>query len=89
MEEAFSLSEGGAAALGRALRELLAAMPEEGDAELDTLIAECDALRFAPAAGRRDAGEGGGPGVPPALRERARRLIEQRSKQTPRRREEA
>lgn len=81
MKAVFSAStnaaeEGGrAAALGRVLRELLAALPDEGGAELDALIAECDTLRFAPGASR--AGEGDG-SLPPALQERARRLIEER-----------
>lgn len=37
-----------AGALGRALRELVAALPDEADSDYDTLLAECDALRFAP-----------------------------------------
>ncbi len=37
----------GSALLGRALRELVAALPEEADGEYDALLAECDALRFA------------------------------------------
>jgi hypothetical protein len=69
---------GGAAALGRALRELLAALPEEGGSELDALIAECDALRFAPVSGTGGATGANGPAVPPELAERARRLLEAR-----------
>ena len=38
----------GASILGRVLRELVAALPEEADPEIDGLIAECDALRFSP-----------------------------------------
>ena len=38
----------GASILGRVLRELVAALPEEADLEIDGLIAECDALRFSP-----------------------------------------
>lgn len=38
----------GASKLGRVLRELVAALPEEADPEIDGLIAECDALRFSP-----------------------------------------
>lgn len=34
---------------GRVLRELVAAWPEVADAECDRLLAECDAIRFAPA----------------------------------------
>ncbi|CAM9870380.1 unnamed protein product, partial [Discosporangium mesarthrocarpum] len=37
-----------AASLGRVLRELVAAMPEAATGECDALLAECDALRFAP-----------------------------------------
>ncbi len=65
----------GAGALGRALRELVAAFPDEATPALDALLAECDALRFAPGAG----GSGpSGSGVPEALGLRARRLIEER-----------
>jgi hypothetical protein len=65
--------EGGGAAstsLGRALRELVAVLPEESDEEFDTLIAECDALRFAPGAS--------GDGLPPDLVARARRFVSER-----------
>ncbi len=62
----------GAAALGRALRGLVAAWPEEATAEVDGLLAECDAVRFAPGAG------GAGGAVPPTLAERARRWIDAR-----------
>jgi len=64
---------GGAAALGRVLRELLAELPDEAGAELDALIAECDTLRFAP-----EASGAQGAGVPLALQERARRMIDER-----------
>jgi len=40
----------GASILGRVLRELVAALPEEAGPEIDRLIAECDALRFSPEA---------------------------------------
>ena len=58
------------AALGRALRELVATLPEEADDDYDALIAECDALRFAPDAGAA--------GLPAGLVERARRFVSQR-----------
>lgn len=57
--------------LGRALRELVAAQPDEASSELDALVAECDALRFAP-----DAAAGGKRTVPEDLAARARALIE-------------
>lgn len=59
----------GASALGRALRELVAAYPDESTPALDALLAECDALRFAPGA----TGD-----VPAPLAERARRWSEER-----------
>ncbi len=65
----------GAGALGRALRELVAAYPDEATPALDALLAECDALRFAPGAG--ESGQPGS-GVPETLVLRARRLIEER-----------
>ena len=65
----------GAGALGRALRELVAAYPDEATPALDALLAECDALRFAPGVG----GSGpSGSGVPEALALRVRNLIEER-----------
>jgi hypothetical protein len=63
----------GAGALGRALRELVAAFPDESTASLDALLAECDALRFAPGAGG-----GAGAALPASLAERARQWIEAR-----------
>jgi hypothetical protein len=63
----------GAGALGRALRELVAAFPDESTASLDALLAECDALRFAPGAGG-----GAGAALPATLAERARQWIEAR-----------
>ena len=81
MQKAFALSDGGgAAALGRALRELVAALPSEAGVELDQLIAECDTLRFAPTSKPGAQQAEGGPAVPVALRERARRLIADRMK---------
>ena len=65
----------GAGALGRALRELVAAYPDEATPALDALLAECDALRFAPGAG---ASGQAGSGIPEMLALRARRLIEER-----------
>ncbi len=59
----------GAGALGRALRELVAAFPDESTAALDALLAECDALRFAP---------GAAGAVPASLAERARQWIDAR-----------
>ena len=53
----------GAAALGRALREMVAALPDQATPEFDALISECDALRFAPSTS--------GGALPPALIERA------------------
>lgn len=57
-----------AAALGRVLRALVATMPEAATGEYDALIAECDALRFAPG-GEQAA-------VPEALAQRARTFVE-------------
>jgi hypothetical protein len=83
MEEAFALSGGGAAAaLGRVLRELVAELPNEADAELDGLIAECDTLRFAPSSERSGEGDDSGPGMSSSLRDRARRLIADRMKRS-------
>ena len=59
---------GGAEALGRTLRELIAAVPEAASAEVDAILGECDALRFAPGGDRA--------ALPEALAERAVRLIE-------------
>ncbi len=59
-----------AGALGRALRELVAARPELADPEFDALLAECDALRFAPS--------GGGGCLPEALASRARDFVASR-----------
>jgi len=73
MTRAFALSDGGgAAALGRALRELVAALPSEASTEFDSLIEACDTLRFAPTA----EGQAGGSMVPADLQDRARRLID-------------
>jgi hypothetical protein len=69
-----------ATALGRALRELVAALPEEADAEFDALIAECDALRFAPASSTSERSGDGASGLPTALVERARRFVADRSR---------
>ena len=81
MGKAFSMPDGGgAAALGRALRELVAELPEEAGAEFDGLIAECDTLRFAPTPGRDGQADDLGPAVPKSLEERARRLITDRMK---------
>jgi hypothetical protein len=80
--KAFGRSDGGGpAALGRALRELVAALPNEASAEFDELIAECDTLRFAPTAARSESGMEAadvGLAIPPDLEERARRLIAER-----------
>lgn len=57
-----------AAALGRVLRALVATMPEAATGECDALLAECDALRFAPG-GEQAA-------VPEALAERARTFVD-------------
>ncbi len=59
---------GEAAGLGRVLRELVARLPEAANGEYDALIAECDALRFAPGGERAE--------VPAVLRERARRYLD-------------
>jgi hypothetical protein len=81
MKEAFALSDGGGAtALGRALRELVATLPSEGGREIDQLIAECDTLRFAPTSKSDIPGAKGGSALPPDLQERARRLIADRMK---------
>ncbi|MFK7898137.1 MAG: BatD family protein [Myxococcota bacterium] len=61
----------GAGAMGRALRELVAAFPGEDGPAVDALLQECDALRFAP--------EGTGEAkLPRALVERAEALIAER-----------
>ncbi|RLA11717.1 MAG: hypothetical protein DRQ60_09585 [Gammaproteobacteria bacterium] len=83
MTRAFALSDGGgAAALGRALRELVAALPSEASTEFDSLIEACDTLRFAPTS---EPGTGQAEGsfvqaegsmVPADLQDRARRLID-------------
>jgi hypothetical protein len=70
IESAIASDSEGGALLGRALRELVAALPEEADAEFDELIAVCDALRFAPAATTA--------GLPADLAERARRFVSER-----------
>ncbi|MFO0687997.1 MAG: BatD family protein [Myxococcota bacterium] len=75
VEAALASPADGPGALGRALREWVAASPHEASAEVDALLAECDALRFAPGAG---GGRGAGGGVPDALARRARQLIEDR-----------
>lgn len=76
MTQAFVSSHGGgAAALGRVFRELVAALPSEATADLDALIAECDALRFAPVAEADRDQNMEGLAVPPDLQDRARRLI--------------
>lgn len=67
-----------AAAIGRALRELVAAEPGLASTELDAIVAECDALRFAPA-GTGRAGGGAGSAV---LADRARGLVEARLAET-------
>ncbi|MCA9506382.1 MAG: BatD family protein [Myxococcales bacterium] len=65
-----------AAQLGRALRALVAELPEEAGAEFDALIAECDALRFAPEDSARART------LPPALADRARRFVAERGDDT-------
>ncbi|MEZ4331696.1 MAG: BatD family protein [Myxococcota bacterium] len=62
-----------AAAIGRALRELVAAEPALASAELDAIVAECDALRFAPAGSAGAATSALG-----SLAQRARALVEVR-----------
>ena len=57
-----------AAALGRALREFAAAMPEAAAGEHDALLAECDALRFAPGGEQAE--------LPAALKARALRFLD-------------
>lgn len=64
----------GATTLGRTLRELVAEDPSEASSEVDALIAECDALRFAPAGESAD--------LPPELVSRARQLLETRGGQS-------
>ena len=64
----------GATTLGRTLRELVAEDPAEASSEVDALIAECDALRFAPAGESAD--------LPPELVSRARQLLETRGGQS-------
>jgi hypothetical protein len=66
---------GDVAALGRGLRELIAELPEEAGAEIDLLIAECDAMRFAPASEGRAHQADGKAG---SLRERAEQWIAER-----------
>jgi hypothetical protein len=73
IHQASALSDGGgSAALGRALRELVAALPSDANQDLDELIAECDALRFSPDSERT--------ALPSALADRARSLIAKRLK---------
>ena len=62
----------GGASLGRVLRELIAEFPEEAGPDLDVLLQECDALRFAP-----DASGSGGRAS--ELLERARVLLAARA----------
>lgn len=81
VRKAFARSDGGgAAALGRALREWLAALPSEASAEFDRLIAECDTLRFDPTSKTEGRATEGGSGVPPELEAKVRRLIADRMK---------
>lgn len=76
----------GPGALGRALRELVAARPDEASPEVDALLADCDALRFAPGvgagtragSGAESSSAGARRAVPSALAERARRWVEAR-----------
>lgn len=70
IEEAGKAGDEASARLGRALRELVAALPEEADAEIDRLIAECDALRFAPSGSAR--------ALPQELLDSARRCVAER-----------
>jgi len=75
MEASFLLSEMEvAAALGRALRELVAELPNEAGPAFDRLISECDTLRFARGAGASTFESG----VSDSLRERARQLVDER-----------
>lgn len=74
IESASKAGDEASAELGRALRELVAALPGQADAEYDRLIAECDALRFAPS--------GRGTGLPPELLEAARRFVAARQKRS-------
>jgi hypothetical protein len=68
VEAALVLPERDAAeALGRALRNMLATVPDAGGRELDALLGECDARSYAPAAA-------GGGTLPAELAERAREL---------------
>ncbi|MBK7948224.1 MAG: BatD family protein [Deltaproteobacteria bacterium] len=76
VESALAHGSDGPGALGRALREWIAASPEEASAEVDALLAECDALRFAPGAGGGAGGAAGG--LPEPLASRARELIDDR-----------
>lgn len=67
LSDSAATGPGGAAHVGRSLRELVAAQPDLAGGEVDALIAECDALRFAP---------GGENATPPsALVERARDFV--------------
>jgi len=76
IKKAFALSDGGgAAALGRALRELVATLPSEAGSEIDQLIAECDTLRFAPTSKSGAPNSKDASALPADLQERARRLI--------------
>ena len=72
IESAAAAGDEASAELGRALRALVASLPEEADAEFDRLIAACDALRFAPS--------GSGAALPPELLAAARRFVAERSK---------
>ncbi len=79
IESAAAAGGEASAELGRALRALVASLPEEADAEYDRLIAECDALRFAPS--------GAATGLPPALLEAARRFVADRQRRSGARKE--
>ena len=72
LEQALESSGADAAAgVGRALRELVATLPDLADEEVDGLIAECDAIRFRPS--------GADAALPEAIVARARAFVTGRS----------
>ncbi|MFP6655828.1 MAG: BatD family protein [Myxococcota bacterium] len=84
VEKAFEQPEiEGAAALGRALRELLAELPDEAGMEMDQLISECDTLRFARASEEGRPSSDKGRLLPAPLRDRTRQLLRLRLMSAP------
>ena len=90
IEKAFALpKEEAAGALGRALRELLAELPDEAGPDFDQLISECDTLRFARGSGSGSANSDAAGPLSESLRDRARQLLKGRLNANPDRRNRA